>query len=97
MTFANGALWVVVNKYSTKFDSGLYRITDDGSDTWSKIELVKKIPGGGEHGPHAVELGPDGNLWVMAGNHSKPPEGLSPTSPHRNYAEDHVLPRQPPA
>ena len=95
MVFAYDALWVVVNKYSTKFDSGLYRITDDGSDTWSKIELIKKMPGGGEHGPHAVELGPDGNLWVMAGNHTKPPEGLSPDSPHKNYAEDHVLPRQP--
>ena len=95
MVFAHGALWVVVNKYSTKFESGLYRITDDGSDTWGKIELVKKIPGGGEHGPHAVELGPDGNLWVMAGNHSKPPEGLAAASPHKNWAEDHVLPRQP--
>lgn len=95
MVFANGALWVVVNKYSTKFESGLYRITDDGSDTWAKIELIKKLPGGGEHGPHAVELGPDGNLWVMAGNHTKPPADLAPTSPHKNWAEDHVLPRQP--
>lgn len=95
IVFANGALWVVVNKYSTKFESGLYRITDDGSDKWEKIELIKKLPGGGEHGPHAVELGPDGNLWVMAGNHTKPPEGLAPDSPHKNWAEDHVLPRQP--
>lgn len=95
MVFAYGALWVVVNKYSTKFESGLYRITDDGSDTWSQIKLVKKLPGGGEHGPHAVELGPDGNLWVMAGNHTKPPEGLAADSPHKNYQEDHVLPRQP--
>ncbi len=92
--FANGALWVVVNKYSTKFDSGLYRITDDGTDTWSKIELVKKIPGGGEHGPHAVTLGPDGNLYLMAGNHTKPPAELEPDPQYRNYGEDHVLPRQ---
>ncbi|MBN8249076.1 MAG: c-type cytochrome, partial [Verrucomicrobia bacterium] len=95
LCFAHGALWVVVNKYNTSFESGLYRVTDDGSDTWSKIELIKALPGGGEHGPHAVELGPDGNLWVMAGNHTKPPEGLSATSPHRHYAEDLVLPRQP--
>lgn len=94
MVFANGALWVVVNKYSTQFQSGLYRITDDGSDTWSQIELLKTFPGGGEHGPHAIELGPDGNLYIMAGNHTKLPEGISPTSPHRNYAEDQVLPRQ---
>ncbi|MSU34754.1 MAG: c-type cytochrome [Pedosphaera sp.] len=95
MVFANGALWVMVNKYSTKFESGLYRITDDGSDTWSQISLIKKFPGGGEHGPHAIELGPDGNLWVMAGNHTKLPEGLAPDSPHKNYREDHLLPRQP--
>ena len=62
MVFAFGSLWVVVNKYSTTFESGLYQITDDGSDTWSQIKLVKKLPGGGEHGPHAAELGPDGNL-----------------------------------
>ncbi len=95
MVFANGALWVVVNKYSTRFESGLYRITDDGSDTWSQIRLIKKFSGGGEHGPHAIELGPDGNLWVMAGNHTKLPEGLAPDSPHKNYQEDHLLPRQP--
>lgn len=95
MVFAQGALWVVVNKYTTKFESGVYRITDDGTDTWNKIELAKSLPGGGEHGPHAIELGPDGNLWVMAGNHTRPPSGLSPDSAHKNYQEDHVLPRQP--
>lgn len=95
MVFANGALWVMVNKYSTPFESGLYRITDDGSDTWKTINLIKTFPGGGEHGPHAIELGPDGNFWVMAGNHTKLPEGLAPDSPHKNYREDHLLPRQP--
>jgi len=94
MVYANGALWVVVNKYSTKLESGLYRITDDGSDTYSKIELVLAFPGGGEHGPHAVELGPDGNLWVLAGNHTKVPGSVAKDSPYRNYGEDHALPRQ---
>jgi putative heme-binding domain-containing protein len=95
MVWANGALWVVVNKYSTRFESGLYKITDaGGNDQFENIQLIKRLAGGGEHGPHAVELGPDGNLWVMAGNHTKVPDGLSPDSPHRNWAEDHVLPRQ---
>jgi len=31
----------------------------------------------------------------MAGNFTKPPEGLSPDSPHRNWAEDQLLPRAP--
>ncbi|MBX3734216.1 MAG: c-type cytochrome [Verrucomicrobiae bacterium] len=95
MCFAHGALWVVVNRYSTGFESGLYRITDDGSDTWQQITLVKALPGGGEHGPHAVALGPDGQLWVLAGNHTQPPEGLAAQSPHRHYAEDLLLPRRP--
>lgn len=30
----------------------------------------------------------------MNGNHTKLPEGLSTESPHRNYREDHLLPRQ---
>ncbi len=94
MVWVGKALYVVVNKYSTKFESGLYRITDDGTDTWRKIELLKKIPGGGEHGPHAVELGPDGMLYVIAGNHTKVVESVSAQSPHRHYGEDHVLPRQ---
>ena len=95
LTWANGALYVVVNKYSTKFESGLYRVRDTkGNDQFEDIELLKKIPGGGEHGPHAVEAGPDGKLYVMAGNHTKLVEGVSPNSPHKNYAEDFVLPRQ---
>jgi len=95
LTWANDALYVVVNKYNTKFESGLYRVRDTkGNDQFEDIELLKKIPGGGEHGPHAVELGPDGKLYVMAGNHTKLVDGTSPSSPHKNYAEDFVLPRQ---
>ncbi len=95
LTWANGALYVVVNKYNTKFDTGLYRVRDTkGNDQFEDIELLKKIPGGGEHGPHAVVLGPDNMLYVIAGNHTKLVDGISPNSPHKNYAEDFVLPRQ---
>ncbi|MSU63660.1 MAG: c-type cytochrome [Pedosphaera sp.] len=94
MVFAYNALWVVVNKYNSSFESGLYRITDKGNDRYENIELIKKIPGGGEHGPHAIELGPDGMLYIMCGNHTQLPEGINPNSPHRNYHEDHLLPRQ---
>ncbi|MBI5774780.1 MAG: c-type cytochrome [Verrucomicrobia bacterium] len=95
LVFHQGAIYAVVNKYSTKFASGLYRLRDPkGDGSFDDIQLLKEIPGGGEHGPHAVEPGPDGKLYVMAGNHTKLVNDVAASSPHRNYQEDHLLPRQ---
>ncbi|HEY6168442.1 MAG TPA: heme-binding protein, partial [Verrucomicrobiae bacterium] len=95
ISFHQGSIFAVVNKYSTKFASGLYRLRDtSGNGQFADIELLREIPGGGEHGPHYVQPGPDGNLYVMAGNHTKLVSDIAPGSPHKNYAEDHVLPRQ---
>ncbi|HEX5444807.1 MAG TPA: c-type cytochrome [Pirellulales bacterium] len=97
LLYAYDSLYVVVNGNAAQ-GSGLYRVRDtDGDDRYDEVELLKKIPGGGEHGPHAVVLGPEGKLYVIAGNHTKPLEGLRPDSPHRNWAEDLLLPRQPDA
>jgi putative heme-binding domain-containing protein len=88
-------LFVVVNGNAAQ-GSGLYRVTDkDNNDEWDTVELLKKFDGGGEHGPHAVRLGPDGKLWVIAGNHTKPPKDFDPNSPLKNWAEDQLLPRNP--
>lgn len=94
MMFAEGSLYVMVNKYTAKQPSGLYRLRDKGNDQYDDIQLLKEFPGNGEHGPHVPRLGPDGMLYVMAGNHTKLPEGIVSTSPHRNYDEDYLLPRQ---
>lgn len=73
---------------------GLYRIKDtDGDDRLDGVEFLKAMAGGGEHGYHAIRLGPDDKLYVMNGNHTKVPEQISEQSPHRNYGEDHLLPR----
>jgi putative heme-binding domain-containing protein len=74
---------------------GLYRLKDtDNNDSFDKIELLKKFDGaGGEHGSHAVVLGPDKMLYYIHGNFVKLPPDISPSSPHRNYAEDTLLPR----
>jgi putative heme-binding domain-containing protein len=87
----NGGLYVVCNGGP---GSGLYRVTsskkDDVLDT---VERLKAISGGGEHGPHAVRLGPDGkSLYVVAGNFTKVPDGATSRVPPRQ-AEDHLLPR----
>ena len=95
MLYTHGALYVVVNGSAAQ-GNGLYKVRDtDGDDIFDEVTLLKKFEGGGEHGPHAVRLGPDGALYVIAGNFTKPPAGYDPLSPHRNFAEDHLLKRNP--
>jgi putative heme-binding domain-containing protein len=75
---------------------GLYRIKDtDGDDRFDKVEFLKRFDGaGGEHGSHGLVLGPDNKIYYIHGNFVKVPADVSPASPHRNYAEDVLLPRQ---
>lgn len=96
LLYAFDSLYVVVNGGSQQ-GSGLYRLRDtNNDDQYDEIKLLKKIEGGGEHGPHAVRLSPDGkSLYVIAGNHTKPPAELDPNSPNKNWAEDLLLPRNP--
>lgn len=77
--------------------TGLYRWIDrNKDDQWTDDETVflKSIRGEGEHGYHGLRLGPDGMIYMMNGNHTRVPEGVADHSPHRNFAEDHLLPRQ---
>jgi putative heme-binding domain-containing protein len=76
--------------------AGLYRLFDRDSDgVFEEVRLLRRWPiDMTEHGPHAVVPGPDGKLYVLNGNYTKVPADLSPRSPHRNYAEDLLLPRQ---
>jgi hypothetical protein len=71
---ANGLLWafdslyVAVNDYESKIDSGLYRVTDsDGDDQLDRVELLRAMQARGDHGVHAVLLAPDGkgNLHLV--------------------------------
>ncbi len=76
--------------------SGLYRATDtNGDDQYDKLEKLATFRGGGEHGPHALRLSPDGkSIFVVAGNHTLPPEHIDASLVPRNWSEDHLLPRQ---
>src|SRR5690242_16270859 len=54
LLWAFDSLYVVVNK-GRKYESGLYRVrSGKGDDHLDEVKLLRKIPGGGEHGPHAV-------------------------------------------
>ena len=101
LLWAFDSLYVVVNGSGETYNSGLYRLRDtDGNDKLDKIEPLKKFldrnrvgPAGGEHGPHAVVLGPDKKLYIVAGNFTSLPDGLAATSPAANWSEDLLLPR----
>src|SRR5262249_44061369 len=69
LLWAFDSLYVVVNE-GKDYESGLYRVrTSKGDDRLDEVKLLRKINGGGEHGPHAVLLAPDGkSLYIVCGN-----------------------------
>ncbi|MEQ1843722.1 MAG: heme-binding protein, partial [Verrucomicrobiales bacterium] len=93
LLWAFDSLYVVVNK-GRKYESGLYRVRDtNGDDQLDEVKLLKKIEGGGEHGPHAVLLHPDQkSLVVVCGNHTRPLAFEDSRVP-RAWQEDHLIPR----
>ena len=95
LLWAFDSLYVVVNA-QVMAKSGLYRVKDtDGDDVLDKVELLRKLDGNSEHGPHAVVLSPDGkSLYVVAGNATKLTELAGSLVP-RVWGEDQLLPNMP--
>jgi putative heme-binding domain-containing protein len=76
--------------------SGLYRCRDtNGDDQYDEVTKLKALQGGGEHGPHALRLSPDGkSIYMVCGNHTNVPEDFNASRLPRNWGEDLLLPRQ---
>jgi hypothetical protein len=75
---------------------GLWRCRSTNNDgNYDKVEFLREWKnGGGDHGAHAILEHPDGkHLTILCGNFCETPADVSPDSPHRNYADDVVLPR----
>jgi hypothetical protein len=72
LLYAFDALYVSVNGGP---GSGLYRARDtNGDDQFDEVVKLKELRGGGEHGPHALRLSPDGkSIYLVCGNHTQPP------------------------
>lgn len=92
MLYAFDSLYLSVNGGP---GSGLYRAKDtDGDDQYDKVEKLATFNGGGEHGPHALRLTPDGkSILVACGNHTRTPEKIDHSRLPTNWDEDHLLPR----
>ncbi|MFM8549548.1 MAG: family 16 glycoside hydrolase, partial [Verrucomicrobiota bacterium] len=97
MTWAFGALYSGVNDYEKKIPSGFYRLIDsDGDDQLDKVELLRAIESGGDHGVHKVVVTPDQQgFYLICGNNAVKTEtpATSPVAPL--WGDDHLLPRMP--
>ncbi len=73
----------------------LYQLFDSNRDGNFEVEKVVVPFAGelGEHGPHGIELGPDGLLYVTVGNASKSTTSVSKTSPYFHHYEGDLVER----
>ncbi len=102
MTWAYGALYVGVNDYAKKMQSGLYRITDTNNDDMlDKVELLRALNSGSDHGTHKILPTLDGKaLYIITGNNTTLPDGpykgaLASSPVPKIWGDDHLLPRMP--
>ena len=100
LLYANDSLYVMLNEGGAPeakgLKPGLYRLRDsDGDDHFSEPVLLSECKGGGEHGPHSMQLSPDGkSIFFNCGNHTKLPENLAISrAAMKSWDEDHILPR----
>ncbi len=91
LLFAHDSLYAVVNGEG----SGLYRLRDtDNDDQFDEQQLLRVFDGAGEHGPHAVILGPDGeSLYLVGGNDCWPAQDPEQSCVPRVWEEDRLLSR----
>ncbi len=99
---AQGLLWAFNSLYvsvnaredSVTKGSGVYRIKDtNGDDELDSVEKLISLEGNGEHGPHALILGPKGqHIYLISGNHTNVPESFGSILPN-TWQEDGLFPQ----
>ncbi len=93
LVYAFDSLYVMVANEAFQ-GRGLYRVRDtNGDDQFDEVKLLRKLQGGGEHGPHAIVPTPDGKgLYIIVGNQTKITD-LAGSHVPKNWGEDLLLPR----
>ncbi len=94
LLYAFDSLYVTVSEENESAGSGLYRLRDtDGDDQFDHMVRVLSFQAAGEHGPHNVVVGPDGDsLFIICGNGTSLPDGTFRTRPMATSGLDHLLP-----
>ncbi len=82
--------WLFLDGHGPK-GWGIYRLRAQG-DNLGAPEFLRPMSAGGEHGSHNIVLGPDHKLYIVCGNFTKVPSDALASSPHRNFADDQLLP-----
>lgn len=93
LLYAFDSLYVMVNE--DRFQGrGLYRVQDtNGDDRFDSVKQLRKLDGGGEHGPHAILLSPDKkSLTLVIGNQTKLTD-VSSSRMRPIWSEDHLIKR----
>ena len=99
---AHGLLWfqdslyVVVGETVEGGKKGVYRASDlDGDGEFEKVEVLRLMNAGGEHGLHSLVPSPDGKwLYLVVGNYTKKTDVKLSEVP-LVWDEDQLLPRNP--
>ena len=93
LLFVGEELWVHVNGDGKK-EGGLWVLTDTDHDGFFETEeRLSRMGPGWEHGVHALEMGPDGQVWTVVGNHIIVPEEILDRDRYRRWQEDLIVPR----
>ncbi|MAT73007.1 MAG: heme-binding protein [Planctomycetaceae bacterium] len=71
----------------------LYRLrdTDRDGEADEVVKLIEMLGSRGEHGAHAVRLGPDGMIYVVIGDYARAAGEPAPRSPYRNWYEGDLV------
>jgi putative heme-binding domain-containing protein len=96
LLYANNTLYIMNNEKATPdCKPGLWRMKDKGDGTFDAPEYLRAMAGGGEHGPHSMQIAPDGSgIYFNCGNHTKLPDNVEKSRMVMGlWGEDHILPR----
>ncbi len=98
--WAHGLLWAFDSLYVTvaekndAYRPGLYRLLDTDRDgVFDETKSLFEFQGAGEHGPHGLVVGPEGDsIYMICGNGTPRPDTIDRARTVSTSGEDHLIP-----